>query len=114
MKESGTSRFTLEKESDNAAMPRPLASIDVVATREDMKEDADDSAEASERGAELPVGPRVEKAVKAINVANVSVFSYAILSRRTEAVELVFDLVVKLFKEQPRVVRKSSHKPCFR
>ncbi|CAB1102482.1 unnamed protein product [Ectocarpus sp. CCAP 1310/34] len=46
---------------------------------------------------ELPRGDRVQAAVRAIKTRAKSVFSYAILSGRTDAMELVYDLVRGLF-----------------
>ncbi|CAN0043918.1 unnamed protein product, partial [Ectocarpus sp. 13 AM-2016] len=46
---------------------------------------------------ELPRGDRVQEAVGAIKTRGKSVFSYAILSGRTDAMELVYDLVRGLF-----------------
>ncbi|CBN74318.1 Ankyrin Repeat Transient Receptor Potential Channel [Ectocarpus siliculosus] len=49
---------------------------------------------------ELPRGDRVQEAVRAINTRGKSVFSYAILSGRTDAMELVYDLVRGLFGDK--------------
>ena len=123
VKKDGAARFTLDKATDNTAPPRPLPSAGVGAAREDMKEEtgeqegsaagegmatcasADDQLEPSEHGTDIPVGKRVKNAVKKIDDARVSVFSYAILSKQTEAVKLIFALVVKLFKPKTRMVR---------
>lgn len=124
MKENGAARFTLDKETDNAVLLQPRPSVGVTEAKEDMKEDtvdkrseqentgADDPLETSERGTDLPVGKRVKNAVKAIDSAKVSVFSYAIMSGQTPAVELVFNLVVKLFRSRTRMVR-DSHTNTF-
>ncbi|CBN74319.1 Transient Receptor Potential Channel. Partial sequence [Ectocarpus siliculosus] len=47
----------------------------------------------------IPVSNKLREVLGMINSRNVSLFSLAILSRRHEAVELIFDLVVRLFGE---------------
>lgn len=45
----------------------------------------------------LPGGEGVKKVIEAINACQKSLFSFAIMSGRKEAVELIYDLVVSIF-----------------
>ncbi|CAM9397930.1 unnamed protein product [Ectocarpus fasciculatus] len=51
---------------------------------------------------EIPVGTKMRQVLEMINGRNVSLFSLAILSRRPKAVELIFDLVVRVFGQDQR------------
>lgn len=57
---------------------------------------------------------RVEEAVGAIDKASFSVFSCAILSGQMDAVQLIYELVVKLCPSTSREVRemKGASMPC--
>ncbi|CAM9266840.1 unnamed protein product [Ectocarpus sp. 4 AP-2014] len=54
--------------------------------------------QADETPTEVPVGTKMQEVLEMINGRNVSLFSLAILSGSREAVELIFDLVVRVFR----------------
>lgn len=131
VKLEGAARISLDNQSGNAA----VSSLPTVVAPEDMKEESDEEDKANDRGREpesnaaaanddappgfdgrstdLPVDETVKKAVEAIDAENVSIFSYAIMSGHTDAVEFVYDLVIKLFEPEDPMVRDAAHNPCF-
>ena len=62
----------------------------------------------------MPYGDDVKAAVAMISGHGQSVFAYTVLSGRTDAVELVYRLIVKLFGSQTDEVRVLMNRLCTR
>lgn len=56
--------------------------------------------------AQLPTGQKVQDAINTVNASEVSLFSRAILSGKTDSVELIHDLVVGIFGDNKNTVRR--------
>eukprot|EP00903_Cladosiphon_okamuranus_P014653 g13587.t1 len=109
VKKDGAASFILAEEGNDAA----TSSSGGEKTKEEVKRseerkstDGESQEESTTAGAdamgsagaaEIPSGRSVKEVVEKIDAARVSLFSYAIISGQTKAVEFVFDLVVKLF-----------------
>ena len=55
---------------------------------------------ANEERIKLPGNEKVKKVISTISDRHVSVFSYAIMSGRTDAVEAINDLVLRIFSKE--------------
>lgn len=69
-----------------------------------------------EEQATLPGGEKVKEAIKVINACERSLFSFAIMSGRKEAVEHIYNLVVRLFRDDKHMVswtrNTETQNPC--